>query len=290
MIRMECEDLKNAMDQIPVSNLQEGSTLDNIYHKYDQRKKQRKHLLQFGSITVCVAVCAALILTQIAQSNNRTDDSNASAGNKTTSTEYYDYASKIDQTQILDISEMDSQNMTEMAWDMTDPNMLYQHATNVFVGEIVSKDYATCNLDDNGYSPIPYTVGQMKIIKSYKGNTDEKVAFARSGGIVTIQEYDRNAPASISEKVENLQQRTNTETPLFIKAFMYGDTDVECEKKYLFYATYEEKYNRFSLIGFQYGSLEIEADSNDLLQIKNAGTNTYMELSDYEKLYLPSNN
>lgn len=162
------------------------------------------------------------------------------------------YADTIDEQDIAYV-KVDA----DMAYNMADPIQLKNHATNVFLASVSSIDYATCNLEGYTYSPIPYTVGKLEILNNYVGEAEGIVKFSKSGGTVTLEEYNRNAPQESVSKKEYLQKESNTEVK-YMNVKFTNDIALETNKTYLIYATYNEEYDRYEIIGFAYGSREVQ--------------------------------
>lgn len=178
-----------------------------------------------------------------------------------------------------------------MAYNMADPIQLKKHATNVFLASINSIDSATCNLEGYEYSPIPFTLGKMEILKNYIGEAEGLVNFSRSGGTVTIDEFNRNAPELSVSRRERLQKEKNKEIN-YMNIKLINDIELEVNKTYLIYATYNEEYDRYEMIGFEYGSREVEGYNlktrtlSDSATILNNETKETESFEEYVKSYL----
>ncbi|MEG0314039.1 MAG: hypothetical protein RR646_02120 [Erysipelotrichaceae bacterium] len=146
----------------------------------------------------------------------------------------------------------------DFAYDISNPAELKNNATDIFVATVNSVDSATCNLAGYEYSPIPYTLGKLEIVKSYVGNAKGTIDFSRMGGTVTMAEYDRNAPTSAVEKRKQLQASSGKAEAQYMHVAFNGDIELLAGKTYLFYARFNETYNRYEILGYEYGSRIIE--------------------------------
>lgn len=176
----------------------------------------------------------------------------------------YNYLDSIDKDQIA-YASVDA----DMAYNIADPLQLRENATNVFLATVSSIDSATCNLAGYEFSPIPYTLGKLEVLKNYVGDVEGTVQFSRSGGTVTLDEYNRNAPKSSVSKREHLQKGKSIR---YMSVKLADDIDLEVNKTYLIYATYNEEYNRYEIIGFEYGSREVTGYNEKTKTFRNSTT------------------
>ncbi len=210
-------------------------------------------------------------------------NTNKGTGEKTA----YNYLDSIDES-LIEQAGVDG----DFAYDMSDPNKLKENSTNVFVAKVTSIDSATCNLEGYDYSPVPYTLGKLEILKNYVGEAKETVTFSRVGGTVTMEEYDRNAPSEAVAKREYNRTQQGTKAAEYMKVIFNDDIELTAGETYLFYANYNSEYDRYEIIGLEYGSRQLENfDSTaevvaDSVTILNNVTGQKDSFSTYVKDYL----
>lgn len=210
-------------------------------------------------------------------------NTNKGTGEKTA----YNYLDSIDEN-LIEQAGVDG----DFAYDMSDPNKLKENSTNVFVAKVTSIDSATCNLEGYDYSPIPYTLGKLEILKNYLGEAKDAVTFSRVGGTVTMEEYDRNAPSEAVAKREYNRAQQGTKAADYMKVTFNDDIELTAGETYLFYANYNKEYDRYEIIGYEYGSRLLENfDPNaktiaDSVTILNNVTGQKESFSTYVKDYL----
>lgn len=191
-----------------------------------------------------------LFLTSACMATTNIQNSTAKGTDEKTA---YNYLDSIDES-LVEKAGVDG----DFAYDMSDPNKLKENATNIFVAYVTSIDSATCNLEGYEYSPIPYTLGKLEILKNYVGEADQNVAFSRVGGTVTMEEYDRNAPSEAVAKREYNRSQQGTKAAEYMKVIFNNDIELTAGETYLFYANYNKEYDRYEIIGYEYGSRQLE--------------------------------
>lgn len=200
---------------------------------------------------------------------------------------YYDYTNEFE---LNDDNTVTTVTQGDAIYDVNDPLDLRANSDVVFIGTIISKDYATCSPIEGEYSPIPYTSGSIEVIQSLKGDITGSIEFYRSGGIVTVNEFLRNAPKERVEKIKSLSQGNENYT--YIKSYMLGDIDIESGKSYLFYAKHHKDTDRYFIIGYEGGTREIISENTknlyslDNTNLKNNVTGEYEDLQNYIDVYL----
>lgn len=107
-----------------------------------------------------------------------------------------------------------------------------------------------------------------------------------------MEEYDRNAPDSAVEKRKFLQEEQAAEKPEYINVTFQGDIELTAGQTYLFYANYNETHNRYELLGYEYGSRELDGfntktrSSNNQTTILSNDTNEKEDFETYVQKFL----
>lgn len=201
---------------------------------------------------------------------------------------YYDYMDEVDEN---DSNTLTGNSSADMLYDISDPNVLKENSTNVFLGTVVSKDYATCNPEGMDYIPTPYTVGKISVLENYVGNSEGTITFYRSGGTVTLDEFLKNAPQERIDKFNALEEE-NGEIQ-YIHSVIGNDIDLDAGTTYLFYANYDADYDRYFINGYEYGTREVDGYSKNgsarsAVKIKDNTTGEYQSFREYYDSYLKS--
>ena len=188
--------------------------------------------------------------------------------------------------------------------DISDVPALRDFVSHVFIAKVESIDGCSTTIGNGRFSPIPAEYGKMRVLKSIKGSVDgDSISYYRAGGVISIAEYEKDAPAEMianEEKHrkesgnENIDKNTN-----FYEWKEDGDIDIEVGKTYIFFAMYNEETGYYNILGAQYGSREISSgeanDGNDKismnaldkdeLKLKNNDSGKYESLKEFIDKY-----
>lgn len=187
----------------------------------------------------------------------------------------YDYRHEI----CFSENDVTAYGNADLLYKISDPQVLLEHSTNVFVGYVESVDGCTA-VDVNGiYYPFTYTYGTIRVIENYHGNAEGNIIYYRDGGIMELEEYLELSPAEMSSKARSMMNDT---TPRYIKHIYFNDVEIEAGKTYLFYAVYDSDSEIYRLPHMQYGMCEITLEQN----IIDPDTKSEMPLSDYIETYI----
>ena len=144
----------------------------------------------------------------------------------------------------------------------------------------------------------------MRVLRSIKGSVDsDSINFYRAGGVISIAEYEKDAPAEMVANEEKHRKASGNEN-IDKNANFYewkedGDIDIEAGKTYIFFAMYNEETGYYNILGAQYGSREISSgeanDGNDKismnaldkdeLKLKNNDSGKYESLKEFIDKY-----
>ncbi len=134
----------------------------------------------------------------------------------------------------------------------------------------------------NEYVPI-YTTGKLEIEEilynnsNYKFISGESIEYVRLGGNITYSTYLEGLRESERKKLEyNIEQRTNMKSnqlaKKIVKDVYIDDIEVENGKEYIAFLKYSNDYEKFNILGFEYGLREYDSNTNT---IKDNKSNKY---------------
>ena len=82
--------------------------------------------------------------------------------------------------------------------DISDVPALRDFVSHVFIAKVESIDGCSTTVGNGRFSPIPAEYGKMRVLKSIKGSVDsDSINYYRAGGIISIAEYEKDAPAEM---------------------------------------------------------------------------------------------
>ena len=190
------------------------------------------------------------------------------------------------------------------AIDISDVPALRDFVTHVFIAKVESIDGCSTTVGNGRFSPIPAEYGKMRVLRSIKGSIDsDSINFYRAGGVISIAEYEKDAPAEMVANEEKHRKASGNEN-IDKNANFYewkedGDIDIEAGKTYIFFAMYNEETGYYNILGAQYGSREISSgEANDKddkismnaldkdeLKLKNNDSGKYESLKEFIDKY-----
>ena len=187
--------------------------------------------------------------------------------------------------------------------DISDVPALRDFVSNVFIAKVESIDGCSTTIGNGRFSPIPAEYGKMRVLRNIKGSVDgESISYYRAGGIISIAEYEKDAPAEMVANEEKHRKASGNEN-IDKNANFYewkedGDIDIEVGKTYIFFAMYNEETGYYNILGAQYGSRERSSEANDgngkismnaldkdELKLKNNDSGKYESLKEFIDKY-----
>ena len=190
------------------------------------------------------------------------------------------------------------------AIDISDVPALRDFVTHVFIAKVESIDGCSTTVGNGRFSPIPAEYGKMRVLRSIKGSIDsDSINFYRAGGVISIAEYEKDAPAEMVANEEKHRKASGNENidknANFYEWKEEGDIDIEAGKTYIFFAMYNEETGYYNILGAQYGSREISSgEANDKddkismnaldkdeLKLKNNDSGKYESLKEFIDKY-----
>ncbi|MCX8074813.1 MAG: hypothetical protein N2749_04415 [Clostridia bacterium] len=183
----------------------------------------------------------------------------------------------------LQTAEENAQNIVldigvsaDFSIDFSDYAVLSQEATDVIIAKVSKIDGAI------NYNPVKkiythtFTIGDMEVLSVEKGNIEANttVPFMKLGGTIAIEEYEKTLDPMQKEKLVSLAKYNEKEATkdsaskisksTFVREKMENDIDIEEDKKYLMFLKYSRDYDRYSIIGFEYGLREFVIKTNQI--------------------------
>lgn len=190
---------------------------------------------------------------------------------------FYNYRNEIKSDLVNDL---DVTVKAESIIRLEDVPELRDFSSNVFIGTVLSIDGCSTTVLDGNFHPIPDEYGKILLLKNLRGEIKQDVIdFGRSGGVITIAEYEKNAPAEMianDDKHREEAGQENIDKENTYQNFRYeNDITLEAGKTYLFFANYVESTDMYAIIGFEYGSRAIIKSDTEVSQ--------FLSRPDFEK-------
>lgn len=245
-------------------------------------------------ISLSVAIIIFIIVLIILSLNSTETDKNIKVGNMNNisidSRKEYKISTYVTE-KIKEKSETVRVNaiLTE---DMKAEN-LKNVAENIAIVRIISLESSSAEYN----SAVGMTYGKLLINTTIKGRLKEGavIDYAATGGFLTISEWEKYQPKAANEKRDYLRAQSGVKInkdKTYIHLQFADAIDVEEGKTYLAYLNYEEGMQKYQIIGFGNGLMELDIDKEnstiskiDLdtkkLKIKNNNNKQYENLDNY---------
>lgn len=172
------------------------------------------------------------------------------------------------------------------------PEYMLEVSDAVALVSVISIEGADTKID----SAVGSTYGKMVIRNIIYGNIMEGsvISYFKSGGIMSLEEYDKYQIPSAREKHERMRKENGVDGSKVYRSFHFeNDPEIEEGKTYLCYLKYNDKLGKYEVIGLGNGFREVNipktdtVDSGQLptsnLKILNNNTGDYESLEDYIK-------
>lgn len=170
---------------------------------------------------------------------------------------YYNYSDGLD-TKKVDKVTINADH----AIDISDVAKLRDFEMNVFIGTVESIDGASTTVANGVFNPTPYIYGKISVLSNLKGETKANtIDFARQGGIISVEEYEKFAPKEMVENNEKHRKSAGQEridkANTYLDFTYENDIKLEAGKTYLFFSMYDENTGVYAIDGVQYGTREL---------------------------------
>lgn len=175
------------------------------------------------------------------------------------------------------------------------PEYMLEVSDAVAVISVISVDGSDTKLDQ----AVGNTYGKMVIKNTLYGDLKEGtvVNYLKSGGIMTLEEYNKYQIPTMKEKHERLWKESNTDpSKVYISKHFMNDPDIEAGKTYLCYMKYIDSLDKYEIIGLGNGFREINMPKSRSVSSKsinvseykilNNDTGKFESLSDYINQYI----
>lgn len=165
-------------------------------------------------------------------------------------------------------------------------NELVNSAENIAIVRIISLDSSSAEYDH----VVGKTYGRLIINTAIKGNLKEGtvVDYAALGGYLKITEWEQYQPEAANAKRKLLrgQNGIKVDDNSYIHLQFDDCIDVEAGKTYLAYLNYNKNMQKYEIIGFGDGFMELSIDSEqENISTININTNEVKILNNYTKEY-----
>ncbi len=218
--------------------------------------------------------------------NSNIDENNISEEH----TEYKTYSYITDE---MRLSSHDSKPVAMFRHEYT-PEYMLELSDLVALVTIVTIDGASTEYN----SMFGMTYGSLLIEDIIVGDNIEKdiVGYIKPGGILTMSNWEKTQPQTANDKRNYLSEKSETETnkdDTYINIKLGNDIELEAGKTYLAYLNYNEKFDKYEIIGLGNGLREVNVEqqinsvkkrkikNNKDLKIKNNTTGQWESLDTY---------
>jgi len=168
--------------------------------------------------------------------------------------------------------------------DYSDPKILSGKSDYVVIAQVKTIDGAiNLNPKTNQYI-MTSTIGTISIEQVLKGDqsvsNNKSIKIIRAGGIISALEYEKGLKDTQIEKLGINDLSSAEKSSNYINEYYFDDISIQVGKRYLMYLKYDADFDRYSIIGFQYGLREYSGSTK---KVKVNNTNKWEALTD--KLY-----
>lgn len=244
-------------------------------------------------------IATSLLLTGCASLKNTDQTQIPKTSEKEETIKFYNYRDKIS-AENINIATISADHSI----DISDVNQLRNFDTNVFIGTVESIDGCSTTVAEGTFNPTPYEYGKISVLKNLKGQTNsDTITFARNGGVISIADYEKNAPKEMIENDDKHRKEAGQEkidkASTYIELRYENDIVIEAGKTYLFFMKYVSSTDTYVVNGVQYGTREIYQPSSKssffrklpketTLQVRDNNTGEFESLDEFINLYFSS--
>jgi hypothetical protein len=204
----------------------------------------------------------------------------------------YDY--KDYRTTLTDVQVESILSSADFAIDVSSVSELRDHTTNIFLATIDSIDGCSTIAATNQFSPMPYTYGKLTVLENLKGEVYGQINFAKTGGILSLAEYEEHAPQEMIDNDDKHRGKEIDKESTYVSYYFENDIKLEAGKTYVFFTNYVKETNMYVVDGVQYGTREVISDEQTTgfrskpsvsLNIKDNNKNEYTSYEEFKKTY-----
>lgn len=181
-----------------------------------------------------------------------------------------------------------------LAYEYT-PQVVTSYADNIVLATVISID--SMNPSEGLFGT---TNGKILIQESLKGNLEEGqvVQYLKNGGIMTMEDWEKNQPQASIDKRNYLRQQSNVEKSEEYVNICLSD-DIEIHEGYTYLINLKKLDDRYEIVGLGQGLREVNINytsrvsynglDTNTLKIKNNKTNEFESLQLYINTYINNN-
>lgn len=131
---------------------------------------------------------------------------------------------------------------------------------------------------------LPYTYGNMTVIKSYKGNLEENksVKFYRLGGSISYEKYYNGLTTGEKEKIDSVN-KNNLNKYKYVDISVGKKVDIKENNYYLVYLkggnVYKNEDNAYGIFGLEYGIRQVKDNNLNNIEVLNNDSLKYESIS-----------
>lgn len=158
------------------------------------------------------------------------------------------------------------------------PEYMLNIADAVAVVSVISVDSA----DTKYNQAVGNTYGTMVINNSIYGSLTNGtvINYMKSGGTMTLEEYDKYQLPEMREKHEMLRKQSGIDaTKVYVNMHFENDPDIEEGKSYLCYLKYIDSIEKYEIIGLGNGFREINIPQSRSVSSQSINTSEYKILN-----------
>lgn len=165
--------------------------------------------------------------------------------------------------------------------DYNNPKTLSSNSDYVIVGQVKTVDGVTNYDSKNSKYVMTSTIGNITVSKVLKGDSKiaakDTIKFIRAGGVISVLDYSKGLSNNQIKKLGFDKLNTDEKKSEYVHEYYFNDISIEAGQKYLMYLKYNADYDRYSIIGFEYGLRQYNESTN---KVKVNNTNKWEVLTD----------
>lgn len=226
---------------------------------------KKSYIYFFLLLILCATIIIGIFLKKPEESNDAISKDNTTIEENT------------DEDIILSIN-----NSVDLAVDYFNIKNLISESELVAIVKVKSGEGMNYNPIKKEYVPV-YTTGVLEIQNILSNTSDKKISegqeleYVRLGGKIEYGKYLNGLREVEKEKLQqNMYDKTNKSTEelarKIVKDIYIDDIEIENDKEYLVFLKFTNDYNKYNIIGFEYGLREY--DSNTMM-VKNNRSNQF---------------
>lgn len=178
---------------------------------------------------------------------------------------------------------IDGGALLELAIDYT-PEYMLELSDAVVIASIISIDGANTKLDQ----AVGSTYGMLVVNNVLSGNVNQgdKLPFFKSGGIMTLEEWEKYQPENEREKREELRKDAGVDaSKVYLNMHYEYDPNVVEGKVYLCYLKYSNNLQKYEVLGIGEGFRELNIEKSPSVNAKTYSVSSYKILNNITGKY-----